>query len=58
MPALDEYVSDAIMARSPVDVSPLHKMVTGYIVSSRPSDPEQLGMAGELFPALLWSSGM
>src|SRR5258708_39086918 len=44
------------MAKAPVDVSPLHKQITGYIVSDQPSDPDNLGMAGELFPALRWRS--
>jgi hypothetical protein len=56
VPALDPAICDTIMAKSPVDVSPLHKQITGYIVSDQPSDPGNLGMAGELFPALRWRS--
>ena len=56
VPALDQDVADAIMSRQPVDVSPLYKQVTGYIVSDTPSDPGDLGMAGELFPTLRWQS--
>lgn len=55
-PSLDLAISDALMSKGPVDVSPLYKQVTGYIVSDRPSDPLNLGPAGELFPALRWSS--
>lgn len=56
VPALDQAVADAIMSRQPVDVSPLYKQMTGYIVSDTPSDPANLGMAGELFPTLRWQS--
>jgi hypothetical protein len=56
VPALDQDVADAIMSRKPVDVSPLRKQVTGYIISDTPSDPDNLGMAGELFPMLRWQS--
>jgi hypothetical protein len=55
-PTLDPAICDTIMAKAPVDVSPLHKQMTGYIVSDQPSDPGNLGMAGELFPALRWRS--
>ena len=44
------------MSEPPVDVSPLYKQLTGYIVSDTPSDPGNLGMAGELFPTLRWQS--
>jgi len=57
-PSLDEAVADQIMSKSPVDVSPLYRQVTGYIVSHGPSDPLNLGAAGELFPALRWRSGI
>ncbi len=56
VPALDLAVCDTIMAKAPVDVSPLQKQITGYIVSDQPSDPDNLGTAGELFPALRWRS--
>jgi hypothetical protein len=56
VPALDPAICDTIMAKAPVDVSPLHKQITGYIVSDQPSDPDNPGMAGELFPALRWRS--
>ena len=56
VPSLDQAVSDAIMSKSPVDVSPLHKQVTGYIVSDGPSDPLNLGTAGAPFPTLRWIS--
>ena len=56
VPALDQDIADAIMSKQPVDVSPLYKQVTGYIVSDKPSDPANLGMAGELFPTLRWQS--
>ena len=56
VPALDQGVADAIMSRQPVDISPLYKQMTGYIVSDTPSDPGNLGMAGELFPTLRWQS--
>ena len=56
VPALDQGIADAIMSRQPVDVSPLYKQMTGYIVSDTPSDPGNLGMAGELFPTLRWQS--
>ena len=50
VPSLDQAVSDAIMSKSPVDVSPLYKQVTGYIISDGPSDPLNLGPAGAPFP--------
>ena len=56
VPALDQDISGAIMSKQPVDVSPLYKQITGYIVSDMPSDPADLGMAGELFPTLRWQS--
>jgi hypothetical protein len=56
LPTLDPSARDAIMSRGPVDVSPFYKQVTGYIVSDEPSDPLNLGMPGELFPALRWQS--
>lgn len=56
VPSLDQAISDTIMSKSPVDVSPLYKQVTGYIVSEEPSDPLNLGPADELFPTLRWSS--
>ena len=56
VPSLDQTVCEAIMSKRPVDVSPLHKQVAGYIVSDQPSDPGNLGIAGELFPALKWRS--
>ena len=56
VPALDPAICDTIMAKAPVDVSPLHKQITGYIVSDQPSYPGNLGMPGELFPALRWRS--
>ncbi len=56
VPALDSAICGTIMAKAPVDVSPLHKQITGYIVSDQPYDPGNLGMAGELFPALRWRS--
>ncbi|MGZ6690012.1 MAG: hypothetical protein ACXVHQ_21260 [Solirubrobacteraceae bacterium] len=56
VPALDPAICDTIMAKAPVDVSPLHKQITGYIVSDQPSDPGNLGMPGESFPALRWRS--
>ena len=58
VPSLDQAICDAIMSKRPVDVSPLYKQVTGYIVSDEPSDPGNLGIAGELFPALRWRSGI
>jgi hypothetical protein len=54
--SLDPVVSDALMSRGPVDVSPLYKQITGYIVSDGPSDPLNLGPVDELFPMLRWSS--
>jgi hypothetical protein len=54
--SLDQTICDAIMSKGPVDVSPLHKQVAGYIVSDQPSDPWNLGIATELFPALRWRS--
>lgn len=56
VPTLDQDIADAIMSKQPVDVSPLYKQVTGYIISDKPSDPANLGMAGELFPTLRWQS--
>jgi hypothetical protein len=56
LPTLDQDSADAIMAKQPVDVSPLYKQVTGYIISDMPSDPGNLGMTGELFPTLRWQS--
>lgn len=56
VPALDSAISDAIMAKAPIDVSPFYKQMTGHIVSDQPSDPGNLGSAGELFPALRWRS--
>ena len=56
LPSLDQTIADAIMAKYPVDVSPLYKQVTGYIVSSEPSDPLNLGVEGQLFPILNWNS--
>jgi hypothetical protein len=58
VPALGQDIADQIMAKGPVDVSPLYKQVTAYIVSDGPSDPLNLGAAGELFPAVRWSSGI
>jgi hypothetical protein len=58
VPSLDQAVADQIMSKGPVDVSPLYKQVTGYIVSDGPSDPLNLGVAGELYPALRWRSGI
>lgn len=58
VPALGQDAADQIMAKGPVDVSPLYKQVTGYIVSDGPSDPLNLGAAGELFPAVRWRSGI
>jgi hypothetical protein len=55
-PSLDLATSDALMSKGPVDVSPLYKQVTGYIVSDQPSEPASLGIAGELSPALRWHS--
>jgi hypothetical protein len=54
VPVLDSAISDAIMAKAPIDVSPFYKQITGYVVSDQPSDPGNLGSAGELFPALRW----
>ena len=56
--SLDQAVADQIMSRGPVDASPLYKQVTGYIVSEGPSDPLNLGVAGELYPALRWRSSI
>lgn len=56
VPALDSAICDAIMAKAPIDVSPFYKQITGYIVGDQPSDPGNLGSAGELFPALRWRS--
>lgn len=56
VPAMDQTVSDSIMSKYPVDVSPFYKQVTGYIVSEKPSDPLNLGGPGELFPILKWHS--
>lgn len=56
VPALNQGIADAIMSRQPMDVSPLYKQMTGYIVSDAPSDPGNLGMADELFPTLRWQS--
>jgi hypothetical protein len=58
VPSLDQAVADQIMSKGPVDVSPLYKQVTGYIISDGPSDPLSLGVAGELFPTLRWRSGI
>ncbi|MGH3221590.1 MAG: hypothetical protein ACRDPY_23335 [Streptosporangiaceae bacterium] len=56
VPAMDPTICDRIMAKAPIDVSPLHRQISGYIVSDQPSDPGNLGMPGELFPALRWRS--
>ncbi len=56
VPSLDEAICDQIMSKGPVDVSLFYKQVTGSIVSDEPSDPLNLGVAGELFPALRWQS--
>ncbi len=56
LPGLDQAVCDSIMGKVPIDVSPFHKLITGYIVSDQPSDPANLGRPGELFPALRWRS--
>jgi hypothetical protein len=58
VPSLDQAVADTIMSKHPVDVSPLYKQVTGYIISAEPSDPLNLGIEGELFPTLRWQSGI
>jgi hypothetical protein len=58
VPSLDQAIADQIMSKGPVDVSPLYKQVTGYILSDAPSDPLNLGVAGELYPALRWRSGV
>jgi hypothetical protein len=58
IPSLDETVTDTIMSKHPIDVSPLYKQVTGYIISQGPSDPMNLGIEGELFPMLRWQSGI
>lgn len=58
VPSLDQAVADQIMSKGPVDVSPLYKQVTGYIVSDGPSDPLNLGADGELYPALRWRSSI
>lgn len=54
--ALDQGICDMIMSKGPIDVSPLYKQITGFIVSDEPSDPLNLGAPGELFPTLRWSS--
>lgn len=56
MSGLDEGILEILMSKRPLDVSPLYKQVTGYIVSDAPSDPASLGLAGELFPTLRWQS--
>lgn len=56
LPGLNRPISDSIMSKAPIDVSPFHKLITGYIVSDQPSDPANLGRPGELFPALRWRS--
>jgi hypothetical protein len=56
LPTLDQDIAGAIMSKQPVDVSPLYKQVTGHIVSDMPSDPANLGAAGELYPTLRWQS--
>ena len=53
VPALDQNIANVIMSRQPVDVSPPHKQVTGYIVSDMPSDPADLGMTGTVPHAAL-----
>jgi hypothetical protein len=58
VPSLDQTITDQLMSKGPVDVSPLYKQVTGYIVSEGQSDPLNLGLAGELYPALRWRSGI
>ncbi|MGD0343622.1 MAG: hypothetical protein ABSB55_01485 [Acidimicrobiales bacterium] len=58
VPSLDQAVAGTIMSKHPVDVSPLYKQVTGYIVSEEQSDPLNLGIEGELFPTLRWQSGI
>jgi hypothetical protein len=58
LPSLDQAVTDQLMSKGPVDVSPLYRQVTGYIVSDGPSDPLNLGAADELFPTLRWRSGV
>lgn len=58
VPSLDQAIADQLMSKGPVDISPLYKQVTGYIVSDEPSDPLNLGAAGELFPTLRWRSGI
>jgi hypothetical protein len=58
VPSLNQTVADTIMSKHPVDISPLYKQVTGYIVSEEPSDPMNLGIEGELFPTLRWQSGI
>lgn len=55
-PTLKQGICDAIMSKGPIDVSPLYKQITGYIVSEAPSDPLNLGPPSELFPLLRWSS--
>jgi hypothetical protein len=58
VPSLDQAIADQIMSKGPVDVSPLYKQVTGYIVSDGPSDPLNLGAVGELYPTLRWRSSV
>jgi hypothetical protein len=57
-PSLDLAASGALMSKRPIDVSPLYKQITGYIVSDNPSDPLNLGPSGEPFPMLQWSSSI
>jgi hypothetical protein len=56
--SLHQAITDQLMSKGPVDISPLYKQVTGYIVSGEPSDPLKLSAAGELFPTLRWRSGI
>jgi len=58
VPSLGQAVADQLMSKGPVDISPLYKQVTGYVISDEPSDPLNLGAAGELFPTLRWCSGI
>jgi hypothetical protein len=58
VPSLDPTISDTIMSKHPIDVSPLYKQVTGHIVSEEASDPLNLGVEGELYPILRWQSNL
>ncbi len=56
VPSLSISITEFLMSRQPIDISPLYRQFTGFIVSDTPSDPLNLGVEGELFPTLRWHS--